>query len=77
MKKCFVQRIREESTTAENNLRHRMRLDRAHSVHSVISLKQSQAEILRQEMELSGVSVTVNLRAASHIALVDCCGLVW
>ncbi|PVD30767.1 hypothetical protein C0Q70_10042 [Pomacea canaliculata] len=70
------QRIREESTTAENNLRHRMRLDRAHSVHSVISLKQSQAEILRQEMELSGVSVTVNLRAASHIALVDCCGLV-
>ncbi|KAL8617722.1 hypothetical protein ACOMHN_053555 [Nucella lapillus] len=61
-----------DTSAAENHLRQRMRLDRGHSIHSVISLKQSQADILRQEMDLPGVTVTVTLRAAMGIALVDC-----
>ncbi|KAK7109348.1 hypothetical protein V1264_013402 [Littorina saxatilis] len=60
------------SDVTENHLRQRMRLDREHSVHSVVSLKQSQAEILRQEMELPGVTVTVTEHAAQGIAFVDC-----
>lgn len=56
----------------ENCLRQRMRVDREHSGQSVISLKQSQVEILRQEMELPGVIISVTVRAALAIALVDC-----
>jgi hypothetical protein len=54
-----------------------MRLDREHSTQSVISLKQSQVEIIRQEMALPGVTVTVTMRAAQGIALVDCAEAVW
>ena len=61
----------------ENHLRHAMRLDREHSIHSVISLKQSQVEILQQEMELPDVTVTVSSRAAQGVAVVDCAEAVW
>lgn len=56
----------------ENHLRQRQRLDRVHSMHAVVSLKQSQAEILKQEMELPGVTVTISKMAAQGIGLVDC-----
>lgn len=61
---------------ASEHLRQRMRLDRVHSMHAVVSLKQSQAEILKQEMELPGVTVTVSVRAAHGVGLVDCGGAV-
>ncbi|KAK7494678.1 hypothetical protein BaRGS_00014076 [Batillaria attramentaria] len=65
-----------DAGAAENHLRQRMRLDRVHSMHAVVSLKQSQAEILKQEMELPGVTITVTPRAATGIGLVDCGGAV-
>ncbi|XP_076461879.1 uncharacterized protein LOC143294318 [Babylonia areolata] len=65
-----------DSSATENHLRQRMRLDRTHSMQSVISLKKSQADILRQEMDLPGVTVTVSLRASQGIALVDCADAV-
>ena len=66
-----------DASASENHLRQRMRLERVHSVNSVISLKQSQAEILQQEMDLPGVTVVVSMRAAQGIALVDCADAVW
>ncbi|CAG5116416.1 unnamed protein product [Candidula unifasciata] len=48
-----------------------MLLDRAHSLHTVVSLKQTQADILQTEISLPNVTLTITQKAGHGIALVD------
>uniref|UniRef100_A0A0B7BG52 PH domain-containing protein n=1 Tax=Arion vulgaris TaxID=1028688 RepID=A0A0B7BG52_9EUPU len=59
------------AASSSSNLSRKMLLDRAHSLHTVVSLKQTQAEILQSEISMSCVSVSITQKAGHGIALVD------
>ncbi|BFZ00991.1 hypothetical protein BsWGS_04029 [Bradybaena similaris] len=60
-----------EPCTSVSNLSRKMLLDRSHSLHTVVSLKQTQAEILQTEIAMPSVTLTITNKAGHGIALVD------
>ncbi|XP_012939292.1 mucin-17 [Aplysia californica] len=54
-----------------SGLSRKMLLDRAHSMHTVVSLKQTQAEILQTEINLPSVCVNLTQKSGHGLALVE------
>ena len=67
------------STNGEssNGLARKMQVDRAHSVHTVVSLKQTQADILQREINMGSVNLTLTKKSGHGVALVDWEGEPW
>ncbi|KAK6174354.1 hypothetical protein SNE40_017649 [Patella caerulea] len=61
----------------QRQLSQRMRVDRAKSVHTVISLKQNQIEILKEEMLMADIKIMISSKYLGGLALVDACNSVW
>ncbi|XP_050398343.1 uncharacterized protein LOC126816153 [Patella vulgata] len=61
----------------KRQLSQRMRVDRAKSVHTVISLKQNQIEILKEEMLMSDIKMKIPAKYMGGLALVEACNSVW
>ncbi|GFR73798.1 flocculation protein FLO11-like [Elysia marginata] len=60
-----------ENVTSQPGLSRMMLLDRAHSLHTVVSLKQTQAEILQSEISMSSLTLTLTQKSGHGLALVD------
>lgn len=64
-----------DNNSTQSGLSRMMLLDRAHSLHTVVSLKQTQAEILQSEIAMSSLTITLTQKSGHGLALVDWNGL--
>ncbi|RUS73755.1 hypothetical protein EGW08_018492 [Elysia chlorotica] len=64
-----------EAGSSQSGLARMMLLDRAHSLHTVVSLKQTQAEILQSEISMPSLALTLTQKSGHGLALVDWSGL--
>ncbi|GFO50451.1 syntenin-2 [Plakobranchus ocellatus] len=65
----------EAGANGPSGLSRKMLLDRAHSLHTVVSLKQTQAEILQSEISMPSLTLTLTQKSGHGLALVDWNGL--
>ncbi|XP_055881675.1 uncharacterized protein LOC106061045 isoform X1 [Biomphalaria glabrata] len=59
------------STNSSSGLSRKMLLDRSHTLHTVVSLKQTQAEILQTEISMVSLTVQLTQKSCHGLALVD------